>query len=325
MKKLALFLSCLAVAWSVQAQNIPNGSTWFDGFNMYEATRQDNGKIQFYSMNEGEETIYELAPISGKSGQYSIVLTSDTVSDPGDFLDLTAKMMQQDGITALAVYNKDNRLTDLFEKTDKSLYDIVFERWRPTIMGTFSCKSPDGGTVGIIVGEKTVMVAGHAARYEVPTLNGYPLDVLDVQDGPWKGCWHFVKTAEGFNVYKVTMNEYGLYDEVDGKPWVLTWADPDKGRWDFASQVIIRTSGYKKSTLRVMRNAILAKHGYVFNSPDLKQLFESQLWYEPAGNNASVKLSFIEQMNVALIQYAESKNDGTWWVSEEDPGVKRED
>lgn len=324
MKKCLFLLSCLAAAWSLQAQSIPIGSDWFDGFNMYEAIRLDGGKIQFYSMNEGEETIYELTPISGKPGQYSIELTTDSYVDPGDYMDLTAKIVQQDGITALAVYNKDNRLFDLFEKTDKRLTEIVFERWRPTIMGTYSCKSPDGGTVGIIIGEKTVTVAGHAARYDVPTLNDYPINVLEVQDGPWKGCWHFVETAEGFNVYKGGIDEYGLFEESDDRPWVLTWADPDRGRWDFASQVFISPSGYKKSTLRIMRNAILAKYGYVFSSPDLKQLFETQLWYEPATDNASVKLSFVEQMNVAAIQYAESLNDGTWWVREEDPGVKRD-
>ena len=324
MKKFLSFLCGLAAVWSLQAQGIPDGSSWFDGFNMYEATRQDGGRIQFYSMNEGEETIYELTPVSGKAGQYSIRLLTDDYVDPGDYMDLTAKIQQQDGITVLAVYNKDNRLFDLFEKTDRRLTEIVFERWLPTIMGTYSCKSPDGGTVGIIVGEKTVTVAGHAARYEVPTLNGYPINVLDVQDGPWKGCWKFVETAEGFNVYQGGIDEYGMFEETDNRPWVLTWADPDKGRWDFASQVFIRTSGYKKSTLRIMRNAILAKHGYVFSSPDLKQLFESQLWYEPADDNTSVKLSFIEQMNVASIQYAEAQVDGTWWVREEEPGFKRD-
>lgn len=324
MKRLSILAAGLLAAMGLQAQSIPSGSSWFDGFNMYEATRESGGKIQFYSMNEGEETIYELTPVSGKSGQWNIVLVSDSPVDPGDYLDLTAKYLQQDGITALAVYNKDNRLTDLFEKTDKHLEDIVFERWRPTIMGTYSCKAPDGRESSITIGAKTVTVNGVSARYEVPTLNGYPFDVLDVKDGPWKGCWHFVKTAEGFNVYKSELNEYSFYDEVDDRPWVLIWADPDKGRWDYASQVLIKTGGFSKETLRVMRNSILAKHGYVFNSPDLKQLFESQLWYEPVDDNASIKLSFIEQMNVALIQAEEAGNDADRWVTEEKPGVKKD-
>ena len=322
MKRLSLLVTGLMAVLDLQAQSIPSGSSWFDGFNMYEASRKADGRIQFYSMNEGEETIYELAPVSGKAGQYSIGLLSDNPVDPGDYLDRTARLVQQDGITALTVY-KDNKLVDLFEKTGKELDVIVFERWRPTVMGMYSCKAPDGSVLTITIGEKTVTVNGVSARYEVPTLNGYPFDVLDVKDGPGKGCWHFVETAEGFNVYKAELNEYSFFDEVDEHPFVLTWADPDKGRWDFASQVFINPAGYTKATLRVMRNAILAKHGYVFNSPDLKQLFESQLWYEPVEDNASVKLSFIEQMNVALIRTAEAENDANRWITEEKPGVKR--
>ncbi|MBQ9660247.1 MAG: YARHG domain-containing protein [Bacteroidales bacterium] len=57
--------------------------------------------------------------------------------------------------------------------------------------------------------------------------------------------------------------------------------------------------------LRPSRNAILASHGYVFQSKDLKAYFEAQPWYTPAESNASVKLSLLEQLNVALIQAAE--------------------
>ena len=54
-----------------------------------------------------------------------------------------------------------------------------------------------------------------------------------------------------------------------------------------------------------MRNAILAAHGYTFKSKDLKTYFEAQPWYHPAANNANIKLSLLEQLNVALIQAAE--------------------
>ncbi len=54
-----------------------------------------------------------------------------------------------------------------------------------------------------------------------------------------------------------------------------------------------------------MRNAILAAHGYVFKSKDLKTYFEAQPWYTPAASNASIKLSLLEELNIALIQAAE--------------------
>ena len=36
----------------------------------------------------------------------------------------------------------------------------------------------------------------------------------------------------------------------------------------------------------------------------LKAYFEDQLWYTPARSNASIRLSLLEQLNVALIQAA---------------------
>ena len=54
-----------------------------------------------------------------------------------------------------------------------------------------------------------------------------------------------------------------------------------------------------------MRTAILAAPGYVFKSKDLKTYFEAQPWYTPAASNASVTLSLLEQLNIALIQSAE--------------------
>jgi hypothetical protein len=51
-----------------------------------------------------------------------------------------------------------------------------------------------------------------------------------------------------------------------------------------------------------MRNEIMARHGYSFNSNDLKKHFESQLWYFPLFTNVGNQLSDIENVNVKFIQ-----------------------
>jgi hypothetical protein len=51
-----------------------------------------------------------------------------------------------------------------------------------------------------------------------------------------------------------------------------------------------------------MRNEIYARHGYVFNSADLKAYFSKQPWYKPLNNNSAVKLTPIENLNVELIK-----------------------
>ena len=75
-------------------------------------------------------------------------------------------------------------------------------------------------------------------------------------------------------------------------------------------------SRYKKSVLRIMRNSILAKHGYRFQSKDLQEYFGAQDWYMPQ-NNDDVKLSFVEQLNVELIKTAESDPNHDEYVWEE--------
>ena len=76
---------------------------------------------------------------------------------------------------------------------------------------------------------------------------------------------------------------------------------------------------YRKSSLRLMRNEVLARHGYKFTNKDLVEYFTSQPWYHPAESNDHVQLSFYEQMTVALIQAEERKPDSKRSPIEEDP------
>lgn len=59
--------------------------------------------------------------------------------------------------------------------------------------------------------------------------------------------------------------------------------------------------------LRLARNEIFARHGYVFSSEDLATYFAAQAWYEPAANNDAIALSDIETANVQMLQVAEAR------------------
>ena len=60
-------------------------------------------------------------------------------------------------------------------------------------------------------------------------------------------------------------------------------------------------SGYSKAQLRILRNAIFAYHGYIFNSEDLKSYFSKFNDYRPSTKNVS-NFSAIESENIALLK-----------------------
>ncbi len=59
-----------------------------------------------------------------------------------------------------------------------------------------------------------------------------------------------------------------------------------------------------KSTweLKVMKNEIYARHGYIFKNAELKNYFESQPWYKPLYADVTDLLSNIEIENAAFIK-----------------------
>lgn len=331
MKRIFLFLlCCLFLAPAAFGQGITSGTRWFNGSSQFEATRNADGSILMYSMNEGQESEFLLVPLEGKPNQYCMKETdNDGAIQPNEEeLASTVKSMRQDGRSVLAVYNAAGKLIDLYSRTARNIEVNVVERWLDSHKGTYALGAPvtDNGADPrrkIVIGDRTFTVDGQTVPYRIETINGYPLDVITIQGTSWNGSWHLIFTDSGFNVYPTKADEYGYFDDdEEAQPLDIWWADPEKGRWDFLSEDFNTWLYFSKPTLRLMRNSILAKYGYEFQSEDLKAYFAAQPWYSPAGDNASIKTSFIEQMNIALIQGQEAIPDADRYIREERPGLK---
>jgi hypothetical protein len=63
------------------------------------------------------------------------------------------------------------------------------------------------------------------------------------------------------------------------------------------------------SNLRIIRNSIFAKHGYVFHDAELKDYFSRQSWYRPRSNYSDSELSIIEKDNINIIKKIEELNE----------------
>ena len=85
------------------------------------------------------------------------------------------------------------------------------------------------------------------------------------------------------------------------------------GRWPWTSGRLIRPGELgplSLGELELMRNEIYARHGWIFRRPDLRNYFESQPWYRPKGDLASLEesnrwveaeLTPLERRNVEII------------------------
>lgn len=78
---------------------------------------------------------------------------------------------------------------------------------------------------------------------------------------------------------------YGLYPE--GSKRLLNYQD---------------VTNLTKRQLKIMRNEIFARHGYIFTTNDMIQYFSGQSWYRPLHKDVSNKLTYIEKENVKYIK-----------------------
>ncbi len=61
-------------------------------------------------------------------------------------------------------------------------------------------------------------------------------------------------------------------------------------------------SGKSKFDLKIMRNEIFARHGYIFRTPDMQRYFSSQPWYAPRFADVTGMLTQVEKANVEFIK-----------------------
>jgi hypothetical protein len=61
-----------------------------------------------------------------------------------------------------------------------------------------------------------------------------------------------------------------------------------------------------KKELRLLRNAIFAKHGLIFQSDDLKTHFKQFDWYKPQSKDVNSKLTEVDKANIESIQVFEN-------------------
>jgi hypothetical protein len=139
-------------------------------------------------------------------------------------------------------------------------------------------------------------------RYQITINDFVPKEELSV---------FFLSYAHARNVQD-SLDEY-LYRcayHIRGKPY-----DGDKRYYstDDLQQWLNKSADdepkSKQLCIKSLRNEIYARHGRIFTTPEMKQIFESASWYNPRTDFKESDLSEIEKKNVEFISSYEKKMD----------------
>ena len=118
-------------------------------------------------------------------------------------------------------------------------------------------------------------------------------------------------------VNNLTINNNWLITQLDSnhfqpaptpippRPTPVPDSQKTHGRFPHASQRLLTASdlsGLSKRDLRIMRNEIYARHGYIFTTNDMRTHFQKQSWYRPRFRNVDSQLTNVERQNITLIQ-----------------------
>ena len=304
-KKLFLFAMVALVGLTASAQGIKNGSRWNVGNLVYEAKVNIDKTITFTAMAEGEELAFRLTPNYSKKNEY--VVSEELNADGFNPFDKTsrARYIDQEGWKLLCLYDQKGGLHQVL---DGSFFgdgeQVAMGKWMQQIMGKYVDRYGDTLEIGReIIYEKGVA----RAEYKNILFNGTVTGILSISGlTDLEGTWEAVQTLDGLNLYEVEADEYGMYKRK-GQQKQLECVNTEP-RFGYANQILLNDLMFRrldKAALRVMRNSILARHGYMFSSHDLIDYFSHQPWYKPAASNDAIKLSLVEQLNVELIKHYE--------------------
>ena len=108
---------------------------------------------------------------------------------------------------------------------------------------------------------------------------------------------NFTKKTETINYDTSVNNESSYYDNnaTDESEYEYEYLREREMTYD-------DVEGKSAEELRLMRNYIFARRGYIFESEDLKEYFEQFSWYVPLYYDVTPRLSDIEKYNVNFIK-----------------------
>jgi hypothetical protein len=140
------------------------------------------------------------------------------------------------------------------------------------------------------VGVMTIVVRNGNYKGVITCFADYGLVVFTVAGNNYKKAEQFAKQLKNFfsqfqGAMSAPTQPPGLYPQASIRPLTHNELIP-LSKWQ----------------LKIMRNEIFARHGYIFKGAAMRNYFNAQPWYYPRLRDVSHLLTSIEQKNISFIQ-----------------------
>lgn len=317
---LSLVVGWFAMTVNAEQARINNGAHWYDGEITFTATSIENNNVLMNAMDEGEEHEFVLRYVKDVAPDHHVYLTANGTHDYVNKFGVgtTARHKKADGWDVICFYdNKGGLLSVMSGESEWDAEKLNKAHWKNQMIGEYVSEAENEVEQCLNWTWESLSLGGIIYPYDIITFNGRITGFITIKPvegaaNELEGTWEVVPTLKGFNLYSVNT-------ETGSTPWewqrtgveyVFAESNPDVGRFFFASNMLLNDCQFRrfdKPTLRIMRNAILARHGYRFQSKDLQEYFANEPWYKPAASNDGIRLTFIEQLNVELIKHVEEE------------------
>jgi hypothetical protein len=161
--------------------------------------------------------------------------------------------------------------------------------------------------------KKSINWFGKNENFEFETSYDFPVDVITIE----KKHYYYERKFSTLCLYEAKKNDdedfekgkllYKLILTKNSQPC----SENIPGEYGFASVIPLTVdivSFYSLEELKILRNEIFARHGYIFTNSELKKYFESNNWYKPISTDVYERLSDIERLNLEQIKLIQTEN-----------------
>ncbi|PEQ95193.1 hypothetical protein CN481_04870 [Bacillus sp. AFS006103] len=137
------------------------------------------------------------------------------------------------------------------------------------------------------------------ARNEIYARHGYLFKSEDLQTYFSQKSWyHEDASYDGVTLSAIEKSNVDLFKSLERTGFIMPGSDQRRLTESEITDMTLEE-------LRLARNEIYARHGYIFNSEDLNSYFQQKSWYHEDADYDGVTLSEIEKYNVDLIHNSE--------------------